>query len=377
MGYIANFLPEFSVGDEVEVAILTSLQSLDHFESNESLQTHIIKEEYILCQDIRTGVWFYFTKFHSFSTGHFAKSLDEILDDFCPNAIQSLVITTNILNLQLARLARRNNSRFFLQDHSSTSVFNPNRRGKIWHFIFRHFLIHFINNSITACFYPSPDIRNVLVNEYGIRESLLEYQPLGTNSVLFHSPSKEEILNAKNLKLRLNIPESHVIFLYAGRFTRAKGLDILLHAFSLLNESYSDVWLVLIGDNLEPEILNHYQFLRNLTVLSKVKAKDLPYYYWMADFGVWPREGSTSIIDAIYCGLPVIVRNGITEPERRAYPQLIFQDESVDSLAKSMRLASDSYFQERVFSPMKGCLELIMDWRQIASMRNENFYFGS
>ena len=51
-------------------------------------------------------------------------------------------------------------------------------------------------------------------------------------------------------------------------------------------------------------------------VVPFVPALDLPPYYWAADIGVWPRQESTSQLDAAAAGLPIILSDRITVLER-------------------------------------------------------------
>jgi glycosyltransferase involved in cell wall biosynthesis len=72
------------------------------------------------------------------------------------------------------------------------------------------------------------------------------------------------------------------------------------------------------------------------------RAQDLNKYYWAADVCAWTREGSTSILDAMACGKVVIVRSGLTEPDRRLWPEFVFQEDSVADLARVILFASES-----------------------------------
>lgn len=376
MGYIGNFLPEQLIGDGLDVAVLAPFEYRSEFIDTGLCELHYEHVDFSVYRHTVTNVKYFFMHFKLYSIGHLVESLRSIIAYYSPDVVQSLIITIDIINLQIASLSKKFNFDFFLQDHSSKSTFSPNCRGKIWQLFFRLFLSKYLNSIISGCFYPSPDIRRIVTQKYGISERLMIYQTLGTDRRLFHLPSLIDLNRARNFRRELGIPESVVLFLYAGRLTKAKGIDFILKAFRQVNSSINNVWLLLVGDLLEPEIFENLESRNNIIIKERVPVSQLPIFYWLADFGIWPKEGSTSIMDAIASGLPVILRSGITEPERRAHPSMTFEDGNWQSLATVMQYAAEHISSESREEFQATGRGLIKGWDSLATDRILDFYFS-
>jgi glycosyltransferase involved in cell wall biosynthesis len=103
---------------------------------------------------------------------------------------------------------------------------------------------------------------------------------------------------------------SEVVFLFLGRMNLDKGILDLAHAFSKLNEEFSNSRLVLVGpdeQNLQPKVLEIFKNSKSVIFYGPTdKPEDV---LQMADVFCLPshREGfGTSIIEASLLELPVI-----------------------------------------------------------------------
>lgn len=112
------------------------------------------------------------------------------------------------------------------------------------------------------------------------------------------------------LRIKLDIPKSTVVFLFLGRIKKDKGIIDLVDAFIKLSAEKRDIFLLIVGydeENLIEEIISRLspEFRFNYFGSTRFPENVLP----AADVFCLPsyREGfGTSIIEASSCNLPII-----------------------------------------------------------------------
>jgi len=112
-----------------------------------------------------------------------------------------------------------------------------------------------------------------------------------------------------NLLRKLNIGEKEKIFIYVGRVSRGKNVDLLLEAFSLLKNTPSVLIIVGMSNELNSLKLLSYKLGISNKVYFVGYQKDTISYYSIADFFVMPStlEGFGHVfLEAMASGLPCI-----------------------------------------------------------------------
>lgn len=129
--------------------------------------------------------------------------------------------------------------------------------------------------------------------------------PLGVNPSRFHPVSGP--------RERLNLPREDVIFLYAGRFAREKGLFDLVEAISSIRASSTSFKLILIGKGPEERELKQMiveKDLESIICLQPwVRQDELKVWYSAADAFVlpsWNEPFGKVFAEALACSTPVI-----------------------------------------------------------------------
>ena len=341
MGYISNFLPLEVSKLNAQVSIITSIEFLEKYKQGVVHSSEIEVTKNYTKVTVNPNLSIIGIRSKKSSLGFFFFNLKKILVFIKPDVVQSLIISNSISNLQLLWIGRKIKFKFFLQDHSSKSVFRPNIKGRMYNTFFKYALAPKLNQRIDKCFIPSPDIINVVKKNYGIIESKLFYQALGCHTDMFYYPGIQEKDIANSLRSDLGITENNFMVLYAGRLTEGKGAFLLASAIDLAAKSNPLIRGIFVGNGLPDEVATIESF-KDCRVISMQRAQDLNKYYWAADVCAWTREGSTSILDAMACGKVVIVRSGLTEPDRRLWPEFVFLEESVSDLARVILFASKS-----------------------------------
>lgn len=110
-------------------------------------------------------------------------------------------------------------------------------------------------------------------------------------------------------------PKKNLV-LWVGRLGKEKSLDILLKAFSIVQQELSKAKLIIVGDG--PERKNLEDLAKKLSLNTEfkgyVKREELPQYYSRAWVFVSPSTTETqglTVIEAFACSCPVVVANAL------------------------------------------------------------------
>jgi glycosyltransferase involved in cell wall biosynthesis len=172
-----------------------------------------------------------------------------------------------------------------------------------------------------------------------------------------------------NVKDYYDIPPQNKVILYAGRLSVEKGVGNLLWAFKHINHVLKNVYLMIIGDGPQMDILKmeinknietHTIFAGRVSrefVLQAIRQSDvfvLP--------SIWPDPCPTSVIEAMTLGKPIIgtegggaselvinnwngflVQPGNIEELATKIIQILTHDDLLEVFGKNSRLNSTQY----------------------------------
>lgn len=142
--------------------------------------------------------------------------------------------------------------------------------------------------------------------------SKIKYIPNGIDIIRF-SPVDENMKSL--LRKKLNIPPKKLVFLYTGRLTQIKGLELLLRVWKRLIQEEKDLHLILVGPGENQFLSCEYelkQFVNkhNLDSVTFTGAVENVYEYLQcSDCFVLPSKSEglpISLLEAMSCGLPCI-----------------------------------------------------------------------
>lgn len=135
--------------------------------------------------------------------------------------------------------------------------------------------------------------------------------------------------------------EGKTVFGFVGRMNRDKGVFELLEAFMRLNQKYSDIALLLIGD-MEGELPAHLMnYKENPNIINTGWTNEVPKYISALDVLVHPsyREGFSMVIQqAMALELPVVTTNipGPSEVIEEGITGMLAEPRDVDTLYNAM-----------------------------------------
>lgn len=189
-----------------------------------------------------------------------------------------------------------------------------------------------------------------LFKSYGMKESNIYLMPMTIDVKSFNTQCMEIRKRKNEVKDSLGIKEE-IVFLYVGRLTEVKNIDLLIDAFSRLYNQSAALVIVGAGDK--------EQFLKQKVAELKLKsvyfkgAKGIPElfkYYAVADVFVLPSSfepWGLVVNEALACGIPVIVSHKVGASEdlvKDEYNGFIFKSGDEDELFSCMReLAFNSH----------------------------------
>jgi len=282
-----------------------------------------------------------------------------------------ILIVHGIVNFASIRIAllkgKRTHFKLICDDHMT---FGASRH------LFRHlypffrlFFAQLLLNKTDALVGVANTSKVFMHKKYGFPLDKIHMIPLGadTNIFKFDNRSREK------LRKSFEISESDIVFIYAGKITAVKGPHILIEAAVELYKAQTNFKILLVGNGPLDYIQKIQDFLKlhNLNSLcifhDAVKNTELYQYYSVADVAVWPKEASLSMMEAMACGLPVIMSEDSEVQERLNYENglLYIGNDPVD-LAKKMELLFDPNIRKSMGENGRKIVKEKLNWEVIA-----------
>jgi glycosyltransferase involved in cell wall biosynthesis len=243
--------------------------------------------------------------------------LEKAVVNFKPD----IVIVHGVFSITSIRIARLGsklpNVRFVFDDHMT---YNATRGGwtrlayRILRKILTPVLLKKVDLFVAAV---SDETRQFMEEIYGISASRIVVIPLGVDRSIFRFDSKSRDI----LRNKYKIEDSDIVFLHAGKIISKKGVHILVSAGVQICNKHPNVKLMIVGGGHQAyieklkETIRKSGFLKKFIFVKAVPNEELYQFFSTADVGVWPLQCSISMIEAMSCGLPIIIsdRSGTVE----------------------------------------------------------------
>lgn len=137
----------------------------------------------------------------------------------------------------------------------------------------------------------------------------IHFIPLGADIELF-SPDVEK---RERFRKTLGLAFEDVIIIYTGKLLPSKRVHDLLMASQNIIKKNKNCKIILVGEGPESymekleRIADTLGIRKNVYIFKTLHRTELPKFYNAADIAVWPGAFSISIIEAMACGLPIII----------------------------------------------------------------------
>jgi len=183
-----------------------------------------------------------------------------------------------------------------------------------------------------------------LIQHQGLRKPILSIS-CGLDLQIYHPDPK---FNQQIYRDRFGIDLHKKAFLFLGRLDGEKRIDLLLRAMQRL--SRDDIQMVIAGEGRAEESLHRMaadiQNKRIIVFTGFVPAEDIPGLMNSVDVFIMPSEAellSISTLEAMACGLPVLLADALALPElvRTGQNGYLFKPGDVEDLVRHMNLMAD------------------------------------
>jgi glycosyltransferase involved in cell wall biosynthesis len=239
--------------------------------------------------------------------------------------------------------------------------------------VFDKFLSIIAMNRTIRCYALSEDVKEILIQHFGWPSSKVAICPLGTDTELFTPRSdtgSDE--TERKIRLRLGFSENDIVCIYTGRFTQDKDPLCLALAIDKLFSSGKPVRGLFVGHGEETYVKKILQ-CRGCVVHPFVSHVELPTLYRASDIGVWPRQESTSQLDAMACGLPLILSDRVRCHERIDGNAATYREGDFHSLALTISSMLDAERRKNLSEIGLRKVRSHLSWDAIAASRIKDY----
>lgn len=232
-----------------------------------------------------------------------------------------------------------------------------------------------ISAAISRCYAISTDAADIATRFFGIAREKVVVAPLGVDTSLFFPEAPTGGEGAAALRRRVGLADDDVVCIYTGRFTRDKDPYALAGAIRKLRARGRKVSALFVGGGAAVDVGELSDPGAGLVRLDFVDFRELGAIYRAADIGVWPRQESTSQLDAAACGLPLILSDRVHTPERIDGNGVTYREGDVDALAAAIEGLMDMGADARRKMGMHGAKRIRerFAWTTIARERVDDF----
>lgn len=222
-------------------------------------------------------------------------------------------------------------------------------------------------NAVAERFYPiSDDASNIAVQFFGVDARKVSVRSLGVDTDLFRPICDESSQQARmELRRRSGFSPADLVCIYTGRLSYGKGAIVLARAVARLVAEGEAVGGLFVGNGAAADV----ELIRSspgCVVHPFMRISELPRFYWAGDIGVWPRQESTSQLDAAASGLPLILSNRVLVRERVDGNGVLYQEDDVEDLARQIRALRDPTIRKRMGEIGARRMRERFSWTEIA-----------
>jgi glycosyltransferase involved in cell wall biosynthesis len=303
---------------------------------------------------------------HEFGARVWLRGLERRIANIDPD----IVHCHNVLQFHPPRLAlmkaiRRAKFQLVVDEHMQTSVMRRSVGGLLFYRLYGSLMQPAIGHYVAHYSAKNDDAVMYMRSACGIRRSI-DVISLGVDIARFTASSTRR---AEFRRLH-GIPGDAIVYLYTGKVVEPKGPHLLVEAaLRLLNKGRS-IHIVLLGDADERYLENMRQRVTetetslNFHFLPSVTHDELPSAYAGADIGVWPRQESMALFEALSAEVPVIINaaSGYALAVQ-GRSGLLFDPENVDSLAEAMDRFTSESLRKVMGASGRELVEKTYSWR--------------
>jgi len=378
MGYAENCLPKAVAALGHEVHLITS-NVQPYFDSPTYSETYepFLGSAVSVCGDQQLdGYTLHRLPFAKFKGQLRMRGLVNKLRAVRPHVVQvfdEISLTTYEAALAKSFLGYR----LFLESHRHKSVFytslcsgHPMWSRFSWSYYAPSIgrLVSFLSEK---CYAISVDAADISTLFFGVEKKKVSVCSLGVDTDLFRPPSNAMAQQARSqLRRELGFSSSDIVCIYTGRFNKDKNPLCLAQAIEILAGQGKPFRGLFVGNGPQAEAIRAH---RASVICPFMPFRELPRFYWAADIGVWPKQESTSQLDAAACGLPIILGDRVHVLERVDGNGLLYEEDNPHQLAHQLETLSNPRLRQRLGECGARKMQEHFSWSHIARQRIHDY----
>lgn len=383
MGYIENLLPKAfaKLGHDVHVVTSNAQIYFDSPNYQSIYAPHLGPPVVECCRKNLDGYELHRLPVFRDEFGLGIAGLDSLLNELSPDIIQTVEFHSNTV-YDAALYAKAHATLFCIESHLHASVFQTNFKKSIKAKIrsYRDRLNPFfrtIFHEAKLCYVNAEDVAEIMMRYYGVKRAQIKLQPLGVDTEIFSEAHEKASAARSEFRSKHSYSDTDIVCIYTGRFTRGKNPHCLADAIELLHNNGHENFKGFFLGNGEEEDTVYIQSKKGCITHPFVLMNELPEYYCGVDIAVWPREESTSQLDAAASGLPVILSNNITVMERVDGNGLLYREGDHIDLAEKLLSLNDGKVRETLGQHGRWKMKKNYSWLKLAEDRIYDYLYFS
>lgn len=300
------------------------------------------------------------------------RGLSKYLRQLHPDVVE-VVDHASITALQAAWSKRRVGFKLFTANHVLASVFPPawnDRPGPLSLLrleAFSRLPGRLVSRASEACYAPTADAGDLAIRFFGVDEGKVRYLPLGVDTEIFHPiDGRDDHTRRQDIREGLGAGAEDILCIYTGRLNEDKGPEVLARAVELLRRQGHPYRGLFIGQGEREKRLREYD---GASVIPFMPYTELGSYYRSADIGVWPKQESTSMLDASACALPIVVSDRVQAADRVEGSGITYTEGKEESLAAVLLHLKERAKRESLGAVGAKRMANELSWDEIARRR--------
>jgi glycosyltransferase involved in cell wall biosynthesis len=239
------------------------------------------------------------------------KGLSQKLADLNPAwVIAHSLMTLTTLAVCRARSAGKYRGWLTIDDHTLGSNRRPGLVGDLAYATYKKFVTPWILRVCNDFVAVTTETVGILKDQFGIPPKFIRLVPLGADANLF----RFDAAGRNAIRGRLGWPQEALVVAYAGKLLPEKRVLQLVDAMQPLAAADASIRLLIVGSGPENYVDQLNRRLQSsggdwARLIPAVLNKELPSLLSAADIGVWPGTESIIHLEAMSCGLPIIIRD--------------------------------------------------------------------
>jgi len=212
--------------------------------------------------------------------------------------------------------------------------------------ILRRIFLSWVYRHVDYAFYVGTNNKNYFI-AHRLKEEQLIYAPHAIDNNQFMDDSVKKKQKAMEWRRKLGIKDTHIVFLFAGKFENVKNPIMLINAIKIINDTKTH--LIFVGNGeLENKMKESSKGYCNIHFIEFQNQQAMTIIYRLADVFVYPSISETwglAVNEAMASGLPVIVSDKVgcsVDLVTNGSNGCIFESNNINSLTEKLRLLSDN-----------------------------------